>query len=97
MVGLFSKRRICYIDFTMFQLPVVLNITPDATSNCKPGRNKSSYFLKGTTRQVMTLPPTPGGLLAKQVRDQMGAYMGPDQGTTRFQESAGTAVEACEG
>ena len=42
----------------------------------------------------MMLPPTPGGVLVKRVRDQMGSFKGPDKGTTQFGERAGPAVTA---
>ena len=58
----------------------------------KPGRTAASFFLKGTTRQVMCLPPTPGGELLGRVRTQLEGYLGPDHGTTKFSERAGPAV-----
>ena len=60
----------------------------------KPGRSPASYFLKGSTRQTMNLPPTPGGELVKMVRNQLGNFMGPDRGTTKYGERAGSKVTA---
>ena len=60
----------------------------------KPGRSSASFFLKGDTRQVMMLPPTPGGELVKRVRSKIGNFKGPDHGTTKFGEKAGAAVTA---
>ena len=60
----------------------------------KPGRSPASYFLKGSTRQTMNLPPTPGGELVKIVRENMGNFMGPDKRTTKFGERAGSKVTA---
>ena len=58
----------------------------------KPGRSKSSWFVKGDVRQVMKGPTTPGSRLAQKMRDSIGSLRGPDKGITKVIEGAGVPV-----
>ena len=60
----------------------------------KPGRSKSSWFVKGDVRQVMKVPTTPGSRLAQKMRDSIGSLRGPDKGITKVIEGAGVPVGA---
>ena len=60
----------------------------------KSGRSAASWFMKGTVRQVMNLPQTPGSKLAEEVRRQVGTFLGPDKGTTKVVERDGRPVTA---
>ena len=53
---------------------------------------KSSWFLKGTVRQVLSVPPIPRRKLRDQVRDCIGSVIGPDGGTTKVIETGGVPL-----
>ena len=38
------------------------------TKASKPGRTSASWFMKGSIRQVLNMPATPGSFLAKKVQ-----------------------------
>ena len=55
----------------------------------KDDRFINTWFLRGTTTSVLKVQPTPGGLLARRVRDKLKGVTAPDGGTTLVVEGAG--------
>ena len=62
------------------------------TKRAKGGKSTASWFLKGKTRQVLNVPPTPGAILAKQIQHKLKDFEGPDKGSTKAVERAGKRV-----
>ena len=60
----------------------------------KGGRYGNTWFLTGTHTVVCNVPCTPGGLLAKQVKNKLEGIKGPDGGTVKIVETAGKSVTA---
>ena len=50
--------------------------------------------MRGTTTSVLKVQPTPGGLLAKCVRNKIGKLKAPGGGTTKVVEGAGRGIMA---
>ena len=60
----------------------------------KSGTSANTWFLTGTYTSVLNVPSTPGGLLAKKVRNAIGNFKAPDGGTTKVVESGGNRLTA---
>ena len=61
--------------------------------NCER-RHLNTWFLRGTTTSVLKVQPTPGGILAKRVREKLKHSRAPDGGTTLVVEGAGNSILA---
>ena len=66
----------------------------DSMKSEKGGRYGNTWFLTGTNTVVCNVPCTPGGLLAKQVKNKLEGVRGPDGGTIKIVETAGRSVTA---
>ena len=57
------------------------------------GRYVDTWFLKGGNHtSVLNIQPTPGGKLAKMLRDGIGYHKAPDGGTTKIVEVGGEPI-----
>ena len=65
-----------------------------ADKDLKKGKTKASWFMKGTTRQVIMIPATPRSGLANAVQSNLRGFSGPDYGTTKVVERSGRPVTA---
>ena len=64
----------------------------DNVKSEKGCRYGNTWFLTGTHTVVCNVPCTPGGLLAKQVKNKLEGIKGPDGGTVKIVETAGKSV-----
>ena len=56
------------------------------------GKFSNTWFLEGTTTNVINVPCTPGGRLASEMSKSLLSYLGPDKGSTDIIESAGKSI-----